>query len=720
MEFPVDLLTTLSHEDLEHSAEDYMSDLLYSDPNDPQYFTLPNRRKIPLSLSSVGYVPLYGADLKHKVLALFAPEDQFTAAALYLAEQWWAVEDILKTSVPSRKGLVKVRSLGERIVLYVLNRIVYRAREMTTSQVPFLCHSQTDFAKILWKDGEAVGFYSVKPEGSLCSSFLTLCYQLPVLDSIFLRKQHRGKGHGIQILEDFVNCFTEDTLGLRYPLSPAMYKVCAQYLDKYPGDQDLLWEVEGIGVLFQRVRLSSRIQALALKETHQAVREESLPQAVSESEPVESEELMETEAQQNSDEAGMETEAQQNSDEAGMETEAQQNSDEAGMETEAQQNSDEVEPAKDEEQMNSTEIVLEHSANTPVSTRTRSSHYRRKRLREEEEEEEEEEEAKISAPQPTPPDRTISSEPVEAAAETPVEEEPDEEAEEPQTHQPEAEPEETLEEAKGEEEEQEELEAELLKKPDVEPVNGEVTDELTQTSSGAEEAVDKEHSDTALIVQSDSVEQEAGVTEAADEPAQEDTRDEGEVDEVDVESPEETHEQEAASPEGDTENGGPVGDKEAAPESPDDTTAEPCEEIVHDRAVNSKQPEETTEEATETAGIAETEVAEEKPEESYNDNEAEQELQTPMDLSQDTLLLVELKDVSFQPQMEEQKDQVKEPDEEPEEQPEQDSTPASKEKAVESNSDEAESEPPVVDRRVLRRKAKASRGPTKKRSKTST
>ncbi|XP_058891622.1 soluble lamin-associated protein of 75 kDa-like [Acipenser ruthenus] len=684
MEFPVDLLTTLSHEDLEHSAEDYMSDLLYSNPNDPQYFTLPSRRKIPLSLSSVGYVPLYGADLKHKVLALFAPEDQFTAAALYLAEQWWAVEDILKTSVPSRKGLVKVRSLGERIVLYVLNRIVYRAREMTTSQVPFLCHSQTDFAKILWKDGEAVGFYSVKPEGSLCSSFLTLCYQLPVLDSIFLRKQHRGKGHGVQILEDFVNCFTEDTLGLRYPLSPAMYKVCAQYLDKYPGDQDLLWEVEGIGVLFQRVRLSSRIQALALKETHQAVREESLPQAVSESEPVESEELMETEAQQNSDEA-------------------------------------EVEPAKDEEQMNNTEIVLEHSANTPVSTRTRSSHSRRKRLREEEEEEAVYCSGGLAHRGFLSCFFTTSSpEPVEAAAETPVEEEPDEEAEEPQTHQPEAEPEETLEEAKGEEEEQEELEAELLKKPDVEPVNGEVTDELTQISSGAEEAVDKEHSDTALIVQSDSVEQEAGVTEAADEPAQDDTRDEGEVDEVDVESPEETHEQEAASPEGDTENGGPVGDKEAAPESPDDTTAEPCEETVHDRAVNSEQPEETTEEATETAGIVETEVAEEKPEESYNDNEAEQELQTPMDLSQDTLLLVELKDVSFQPQMEEQKDQVKEPDEEPEEQPEQDSTPAAKEKAVESNSDEAESEPPVVDRRVLRRKAKASRGPTKKRSKTST
>lgn len=53
--------------------------------------------------------------------------------------------------------------------------------------------------------------------------------------------------------------------GWRFILCVLVSSVCAQYLDKYPGDQDLLWEVEGIGVLFQRVRLSSRIQALALK-----------------------------------------------------------------------------------------------------------------------------------------------------------------------------------------------------------------------------------------------------------------------------------------------------------------------------------------------------------------------------------------------------------------------------------------------------------------------
>lgn len=59
--------------------------------------------------------------------------------------------------------------------------------------------------------------------GSICSSSLTQSYQLPVLDTMFVRKKHRGKDFGLIMLEDFVDSFTEDTLGLRYPLSSFMY-----------------------------------------------------------------------------------------------------------------------------------------------------------------------------------------------------------------------------------------------------------------------------------------------------------------------------------------------------------------------------------------------------------------------------------------------------------------------------------------------------------------
>ncbi|XP_051533179.1 soluble lamin-associated protein of 75 kDa isoform X2 [Myxocyprinus asiaticus] len=274
MEFPVDLLVSAKHEDLESSAQIYMNKLLYSNPDNTQYLSLPSSRKIRISPANVGFVPLYGANLRYKVLALFAPEDQFTAVALFLTDQWYTVEDILRTSNPAREGLVKVRSVGERIVLYILNRIIYRTVEMSSNEVPFLCHGEDDYAKILWKNGEAVGFYSVKSKGSLCNSFVSQCYLLPIMDTIFVRKDHRGNGHGLQMLEDFVDSFKDDELGLKYPLTQAMQKVCSQYLITYPADGDLLWEVEGVGGPYQKVKVASKLGSLALRCSHSSWTEE--------------------------------------------------------------------------------------------------------------------------------------------------------------------------------------------------------------------------------------------------------------------------------------------------------------------------------------------------------------------------------------------------------------------------------------------------------------
>ncbi|XP_030647707.1 soluble lamin-associated protein of 75 kDa [Chanos chanos] len=265
MEFPVDILSTVDNETLEQSAKDYMSKLLYRNPDTTEFLSLSDSRQVHIGLCNVGFVPLYGADIKQKVLAVFPPEDHFTAVGLYLLGRWWSVEDILKTSDSSRKGLLEVRTTVERIVLYVLNRIVYRAKELATDEVPFLCHGENDIAKVLWRDGQAIGFYSVKPEGSLCSTFLTQHYQLPVMDTIFIRKHHRGKGYGLQMLEDFVDSFKKDILGMKYPISTAMYKVCEKYLSTYPADKDLLWEVEGVGGPFQRTHIANKIQAMSLR-----------------------------------------------------------------------------------------------------------------------------------------------------------------------------------------------------------------------------------------------------------------------------------------------------------------------------------------------------------------------------------------------------------------------------------------------------------------------
>lgn len=70
-----------------------------------------------------------------------------------------------------------MRTLGERVVLYVLNRIIYRKQEMERNEIPFLCHSSTDYAKILWKKGEAIGFYSVKPTGESLKVIQIMYYE---------------------------------------------------------------------------------------------------------------------------------------------------------------------------------------------------------------------------------------------------------------------------------------------------------------------------------------------------------------------------------------------------------------------------------------------------------------------------------------------------------------------------------------------------------------
>uniref|UniRef100_S4RLD5 Family with sequence similarity 169 member Aa n=1 Tax=Petromyzon marinus TaxID=7757 RepID=S4RLD5_PETMA len=217
--------------------------------------------QVPITATSVSFVLLYGASSQHKLLALFSPEDAFTAVAFYLDDEWWAVEEILKTADPTRNGIIQVQSVGERLVLYTLNRLVYRTREMDAAEWTFLCHSPTEHAKLLWQDGEAVGFYSVKPTGSLCTSFVSLHYKLPVLDSMFVTRRCRGQGLGLLMLQDFTQSFPDDQLGLKYPLPPTMCRVVERYLQQYPNELDLLWEVQAPGDPYQRVNVWKKLQS---------------------------------------------------------------------------------------------------------------------------------------------------------------------------------------------------------------------------------------------------------------------------------------------------------------------------------------------------------------------------------------------------------------------------------------------------------------------------
>ncbi|NWY14048.1 F169A protein, partial [Aphelocoma coerulescens] len=661
MSFPVDILNNYSHEDLENSAEDYLFDLRWGNPNSPEFFSLPDRRKVPISLTSVGFVPLYGEEQTHKVLALFAPWDSLTAIALYLADQWWSIDDIVRTSVPARQGLHQVKSVGERVVLYVLNRIIYRTQEMERNEIPFLCHGSSHYAKIMWKKGEAIGFYSVKPTGSVCSSLLRQKYKLPVLDTMFVRKKHRGKDSGLIMLEDFVDSFTEEPLGLRYPLSPVFSCVCSackQYLEKYPEDKNLLWQVEGGGDWFQRKSIMSIVQKEDLKIAGEALKKENKS-----------------------------LQAEDNFCQSAV-------SEASGPRTEV------------ETQLSvGTQSVTSYPNTAHVSIWTRSSHLKRQRLNKNRQEpgpetSQRDEESALQVSKSRPELLAHTSESSEDLVEVPKVDAVEKD-------------EEIIVENEG----QSVLEVEMHVSPSEkqsemeempsEPLNGEVAEETGKTSLMAEgETINEIPSgESKLLSESQGKEPVTLfvplILEAPAKPP-EGTESEKVLNENDSEML--TEEVTSVEKEGTEEQ------QEPEKTSTEDAAASASKEEPSDNGLPNSVVTESAEES----------VSENLPSslEDQNEEAGQNSQEAPAALSQSSLVMVELEGVSFQQPsgQEAQKNQLEEPSEESPEQTDHYMQTVA-ERAADSSSEEAEIEVPIVDRRNLRRKAKGYKGPPKKKGK---
>ncbi|XP_053155290.1 soluble lamin-associated protein of 75 kDa isoform X3 [Hemicordylus capensis] len=658
MAFPVDLLDNYRHEDLESSAEDYLSDLRCGDPENPEFLSLVNNVKVPIRLSTVGFVPLYGGEEGHKVLALFAPEDSLAAVALFLADQWWTIDDIVRTTVPSREGLRQVKSIGERVVLYVLNRIIYRKQEIEKNEFPFLCHGSHDYAKILWKKGEAVGFYSVKLPGSICSAFLTQSYQLPVLDTMFVRKKHRGKDFGLLMLEDFVDSFTEDTLGLRFPLTSFMHAACQKYFERYPGDHDLLWEVEGVGHWHQRARVASILQRESFKSIEGSQQETNSSQT--------EENFLKTVIDHS-------------------------------VPNEQAPEFPETQPSVDSHRNKDGSDVCEGTSEElnamPPSTRTRSNHLKRPKLGKRIQESDIPESEDVNVLQ-------ISENRLEPIIR--VSESSEELIDEMEENVTEHEQETFVENQKLPAEDTPQLCSPSEKQDDkaetdIEPLNGELTEDAIKVSIVTEGEMASEDGESKL--QSDSPEEttltllvplilDSSVKSAED-------SDDNVSDKVenmaDLEVPPQEEQQATQRKRALVHNAGLL--------APTDK-----EEPSNNGLSNSVTTEAPEDSISENVSPNTTSSLEEQSEEGGSDSP-----EAAVALGQGSLVMVELEDISYQQHTEGQKNQL-------DEQSEESAEPAS-ERAADSSSEEAEIEVPIVDRRTLRRKAKGYKGPPKKKGK---
>ncbi|KAM8813321.1 soluble lamin-associated protein of 75 kDa isoform 3-T5 [Rhynchonycteris naso] len=485
---------------------------------------------------------------------------------------------------------------------------------------------------------------------------------------MFIRKKYQGKDFGLHMLEDFVDSFTEDALGLRYPLSSLMYTACKQYFEKYPGDHELLWEVEGVGHWCQRIPVTRALQRETLKITAVSANEAKRPVS------------------------GERDLASVPEYEAGMED---------NQSSEMQLTIDSLKDAFPS--------TSEDPDKTPVSTRTRSGHLKRpkigKRFLDSEFSSSQGEDEKMLRTSPaasvnklesTAHTSESSEEFLEEEHEQSMTELEDASGDKDACLAPEAQP--RLEKQDGE------------KESELEPMNGELMDDTLKTSlTTEEEDSTSEVLDEELKLQSfnsseDSTNLVPLVVESSKLPeavAQDKTSHITDSEMLIDEGP--------SDEKGHVEEKLPLASRRKAHFGSSDIAAIPHGERSDSSFPNSVRAEFSEESTSENLSPNTASSLENQGEEGVPEPQ-----ETSTTLPQGSLIEVELEDVPFS-QNAGQKNQSEEQSEASSEQLDQFTQ--STEKTVDSSSEEIEVEVPVVDRRNLRRKAKGHKGPVKKKAK---
>ncbi|MGH0182925.1 UNVERIFIED_CONTAM: hypothetical protein FKN15_010881 [Acipenser sinensis] len=235
----------MDYESLGRSGEHFLAALQSGDASATQRFILPDgEEEVNISASNVSFLSLFGEEHpRHRVLAL--REQDRAVLALYLCSGWWAVEEALRTSDPSRHGLVEVQSVGERLVLFILNQIVYGTQESPPDQDNplFNPHPPREQATILWQEGEAAGFYTVKRK--VCRKYLLAHPEQR--DRLY---EAEPPGHWSQ----------RQSIWLQIQLGKIPSAVCRKYLLAHPEQRDRLYEAEPPGHWSQRQSIWLQIQ----------------------------------------------------------------------------------------------------------------------------------------------------------------------------------------------------------------------------------------------------------------------------------------------------------------------------------------------------------------------------------------------------------------------------------------------------------------------------
>ncbi|XP_046400491.1 protein FAM169B-like isoform X2 [Ischnura elegans] len=175
-------------------------------------------------------------------------QDCDICVGIKLKENWKDVDQVLGSG-GVRNGWMEVSTVEDKIVHYVLSKVLYEQHEPPESrnfESAYDLPDSTDVVKLLWCNGVAVGFYTLKLKGTLNEETNTK-YEMDTLDTAYIRNSCRRKGYGTSILCDIVKSHPGEDIGLSEPISNAMWKVLYKFLSKHGEYRLRFWAIEGSG-----------------------------------------------------------------------------------------------------------------------------------------------------------------------------------------------------------------------------------------------------------------------------------------------------------------------------------------------------------------------------------------------------------------------------------------------------------------------------------------
>ena len=127
--------------------------------------------------------------------------------AIHYKGYWRYPQDFFKKD--KKNGLLPVKSERDRITLHLLVDLAKIERYW------FLYPRKGMSAKILWINGEAVGYYLYNKRVKFKDGFH------PTINQIFVRKEHRRKGYATEMIKDLLKQFPDQKIGIESP-EPAL------------------------------------------------------------------------------------------------------------------------------------------------------------------------------------------------------------------------------------------------------------------------------------------------------------------------------------------------------------------------------------------------------------------------------------------------------------------------------------------------------------------